>query len=510
MRTAATPSGTTYEGHAAYARDTKSELFLLAVSNFVGESTFYEKAEDRDARFSALVRKATVEDAEWTADFLRWLRGDGNMRSASLVGAAEFVQAALGSKIPGGRAVVSSVLQRADEPGEMLAYWMGQYGRSLPKPLKRGVADAAERLYNERSLLKYDTANEKRSVRFGDVLDLTHPDKKASWQGDLYEHALARRHNRDNPIPESLRVLTNRAQLMALPVGERRAALDPVALNDAGMTWEAVAGWLQGPMDKGAWESMIPNMGVMALIRNLRNFDEAGVSDEVAAKVCATISDPEVVAKSRQLPYRWFSAYQEISNDRWKVALGKALDSAFQNLPALTGRTLILVDTSGSMSGMTYSAKSKISPVMTASLFGVALANKCGANNVDLYGYASGIFKHKITTGGSVLPEVERFVKRVGEVGHGTETAAAIHGAYAKHDRVVIITDEQSFANYRGNVSDGAPPNIPIYAFNLGGYNRAMLPDKPNRYQLGGMGDHTFKMIPLLESGHNGSWPWNG
>lgn len=256
------------------------------------------------------------------------------------------------------------------------------------------------------------------------------------------------------------------------------------------------------------WEMIIPHMNVMATIRNLRGFDEAGVSDEVAEKVCAKIADPEVVAKSQQLPYRWLAAYQEVNSDRWRVALGKALDAAMQNIPALAGRTLILVDTSASMSRAPYSKKSKMTPVDTAALFGVALASKCGVKNVDLYGFASGIFLHKLNVGGSVLREVERFRARVGEVGHGTEIAAAVHGAYQQHDRVVIITDEQGFAGYSGNVSDGAPKHIPIYAFNLNGYEMGVLPDDPNRVQLGSMTDHTFKLIPMLEAGKDGKYPW--
>jgi hypothetical protein len=508
LRTAKTATGTTYEGHPGYSRDTCSELFLLAVSNFVGENTFYEKAQDRDNRFVKLVREAAEHNPLWTADFLAWLRSDGNMRSASIVGAAEYADVNRKVKEPerGGRSVVNSVLQRADEPGEMLAYWTSAHGKAIPKPIKRGVADAVARLYTERNLLKYDS--DAKGYRFGDVLDLAHPSAKAPWQGDLYKHALDRRHNRDNPIPESLRTLHARAALMAVPVKERRAHLNPDELAEAGMTWEACAGWLQGPMDKQAWEAVIPNMGVMALIRNLRNFDEAQVSDEVAEGICKLIADPEVVAKSRQLPYRWFSAYREISNDRWRVALGKALDAAMQNIPALPGRTLILVDTSGSMSGMTYSARSKMSPVMSASLFGVALASKCGAANVELFGFADRIFAHKISTGGSVLREVERFAGRVGEAGHGTQTAAALHAAYKGHDRVVIITDEQAFQSYYGNVTDQAQANIPIYAFNMVGYQTSMLPDNPNRHQLGGITDATFRLIPQLEAAKDGKWPW--
>jgi len=40
----------TFEGAPGFVREPKLELFLLAVSNMVGEDTFYEAASDRDAR----------------------------------------------------------------------------------------------------------------------------------------------------------------------------------------------------------------------------------------------------------------------------------------------------------------------------------------------------------------------------------------------------------------------------------------------------------------------------
>ncbi len=86
--------------------------------------------------------------------------------------------------------MIASALIRADEPGELLAYWLATYGRAIPKPVKRGVADAVVRLYTERSLLKWDSA--ERSVRFGDVLELTHPEPATAWQGELFRHAIDR------------------------------------------------------------------------------------------------------------------------------------------------------------------------------------------------------------------------------------------------------------------------------------------------------------------------------
>lgn len=121
----------THEGATGHLRDARSELFLLAVSNLVSTDAFYESADDRDDRYSALVRQLAVEDPEWTAGLLGWLRGEGNMRTAALVGAAEFVKARIDAGEPGhSRQAVDSVLQRADEPGELLGYWTSRHGRS--------------------------------------------------------------------------------------------------------------------------------------------------------------------------------------------------------------------------------------------------------------------------------------------------------------------------------------------------------------------------------------------
>lgn len=83
-----TDRAVTHEGGQGFLRDTRSELFLLAVANMVGQDAFYERGGDRDDRFTALVRRLAVEDPAWTAGLLRWLRGEGQLRTASVVGAA--------------------------------------------------------------------------------------------------------------------------------------------------------------------------------------------------------------------------------------------------------------------------------------------------------------------------------------------------------------------------------------------------------------------------------------
>ncbi|WP_406311774.1 TROVE domain-containing protein [Streptosporangium sp. NBC_01639] len=509
VATETSPSGRTHEGAPGYARDAKGELFLLAVSNMVGENTFYEKAGERDERFRTLVHRVAVEDVQWLAGFLPWLRGEANLRSAPIVAALEAVRARLAAGLAGGnRQLVAGVLQRADEPGEALAYWMSRYGRAVPKPVKRGIGDAVRRLYTERSLLKYDT--DSSGFRFGDVVDLVHPapDPGRPWQGGLFQHALDRRHGRDNPVPDALRMLRARSELLSVPAAERRAVLaDQERLASAGMTWEALAGWLQGPMDAEAWTSVIPSMGYMALMRNLRNFDEAGVSDEVADRITAKLADPAEVARSRQLPFRFYSAHRTAPSQRWGHALDRALTSATRNVPAFGGRTLILVDTSASMTGGSVSARSAVTPAQAAALFGVALAAR--GDSVDLYGFADGVFRHEVGPGASVLKEVERFCGRIGEVGHGTQIAGSVRATYRGHDRVVILSDMQTMNGHGGSVTEAAPAHVPMYGYNLQGYRRAAMPTGTgNRHEFGGFSDAVFRMIPLLEAGESASWPW--
>jgi len=492
--------GLTYENGPGHVRGVKGELFLLAVANFVGEDTFYESATDRDARFDRLVRQATNEDPEWTARLLAWLRAEGNMRSAPMVGAAIFAHERLARGEAGmSRQVVDSVLRRADEPGELLAYWTSRFGRAIPKPVKRGVADSVRRLYTERNLLKYDTAT--KGFRFADVIELVHPRAATPAQGDLFAYALDRRHDRGEP-PATLDLIRRHHELMATEAGQRRERLADVGA--AGVTWEALAGWLQGPMDAAAWTAAIPSMGYMALLRNLRNFDEAGVDDDVAATVAAKLADPREVARSRQFPFRFLSAYDNAPSLRWGHALDKAFAASLANVPVLPGRSLVLIDTSASMQS-SYSKRSTVSPAKAAAVFGVVLAMRSGA---DLYGFADGVFRQKVGPGASPLKAINEFLARTGQVGHGTEIAKSLRATYAGHDRVFVISDMQTFGGPRSDVSTAVPESVALYGFNLGGYRvTAIEAGTTNRIELGGLTDATFRMVPLIEAGRRAEWP---
>jgi TROVE domain len=504
----AAPSGLTHEGAPGYARPAKSELFLLAVAYMGSDDTFYESGKQRDTRFADLVRTVAVEDPAWMGGFVPWLRGDAHMRTASLVAAAEAVKARLDAGLPGGRTLISAALQRADEPGELLAYWHSLYGRNEPKPLKRGIADAIIRLYTEFSLLRYDTGS--HGYRFGDVIERVHvtgehPDVKGTWKGALYEHAIDRRHGRDNPVPAELAMIRANAALRSQAAENPAVLLDPAALKAAGMTWEDVLSLAGGKVPKrDLWAALIPAMGFMACVRNLRNFDDAGVPDDVAGDVIARLTDPGQVARSRQFPFRFLSAYRAAPSLRWAYPLERALNLSLANVPALTGRTLILVDRSGSMfDGV--SAQSGLNRADTAALFGAALAVR--SDHADLVEFGTSSQPVPFRGADSVLKLVGRFTAM-----GGTNTADAVRFHYRDtfHSRVVIITDEQAWGGWYGAEPTAlVPAHIPVYTWNLAGYARGHGPSGTgNRHTFAGLTDSGFAMIPLLESGRDGHYPW--
>lgn len=285
------------------------------------------------------------------------------------------------------------------------------------------------------------------------------------------------------------------------------------ALKHAGLTWEAVAGTVG--LDAEIWEALIPNMGYMALIRNLRNFEKEGVSDKVLNEVAARLADPTEVAKSRQLPFRFLSAFNATKDSlRFGYPLEQALGHSMQNIPALKGKTLILVDRSGSMfNGATKNTGLNFAD--SAAIFGTTLAVR--AENADLvqYGAAHAGYgdryrkNHEVvdySKSSSVLKTLEKF-RDMG----GTDTPLAIKENFKGHDRVILITDEQ-YGGWGGSINHpGAslPKNIPLYTWNLAGYKYGQTENKPNRYTFGGLNDQSFKMIPLLEAGHDQTWPWS-
>lgn len=257
---------------------------------------------------------------------------------------------------------------------------------------------------------------------------------------------------------------------------------------------------------KEVWEYLSSEIGYMALLRNLKGMEDAGISRDIKSKIASRISDKDEVARSRQLPFRFLSAYRELGRygyNYFLTALEDALEHSLVNVPVLDGKTLIVIDNSGSMyysggyGSMTYAD--------TANLFGVALAKRANDATVVVYGSRSNELNFRSTS------STFHIVKNIQAMG-GTDTAGTIKKHYNEsYTRVIVLTDEQygysGYYGYGGDPYEAIAKSTPVYTFNLAGYKSGNQTEV-NRYSLGGLSDASFRTIPLVEAGKNEDWPW--
>lgn len=505
------------EGRAAYDMDCRTHLYTLAVTRFYGEDSFYEKAPAGAATFESLCRKVTAEDPYWMNMFVPWLRSEAGMRTSSLVAAVQYVLA--GGPEP--RKLVASACMRADEPGEIISYWRSQTSAPMPKGLKRGLADAVQRLYTQRAWIKWDSA--RNDWKFADVLKFVHPKPVDEEQAALFGFILDQAGHGDGwdkLDSEKLWLLANTRAIDTMPVDERRDWLrsqtedleggDP--FKGTGYTWERLAGWLPGGMDAEAWEGIIPQMYYFAMLRNLRNFEKAGIDPMSVNAVRAKLASAEDVRAARVMPLNLWTSYKVSETLSFGNEIQLALTNATDNVPALPGRTCVLVDESGSMrAALARRGKStfwgaaeanEVSRLEAGAVFAAALRLR----NKDCKVFAFGTYVAEVPAHHSMMGSIRKITDMVGTVGHSTNTwgaVAAIQQKFGPFDRWIILTDEQ----HNGFGGDCVDKDTPVYVCNLASYgNTSVDPREPNRHLLAGLTDKMFDAIPKLEARRDVSW----
>lgn len=498
------PSATTtqtHEGGIGYTNgDPRTELFNAAVSGLLADG-FYESASESLTRLRHLTADACANYPEWVAQFIPWLRNSANLRSASVVLAVEYAAAGL----PGSRSVIDAACQRADEPGEMLAYWHSFHGRNVPSRVKRGLSDACQRLYTERSAARWDGSG--KGYRFGDVLEIIHAKPVDAKQSTLYRFLLDRRRHSVEQAPESLAATRTLRRFMDAPTELRASWRDGGEPLPSLLSWERLAAATPGGLDAAWWSTLIMSgqLGAFALLRNLNNIDRAMVVDPaVVAEVKRRLSDPGEIKAARLLPYRFLTAYKASESDRWRETLEAGADIALTNLPAFSGRTAIMVDCSGSMLDAVGAGKSRqpLSLTDLAAFVAEALARRC--DSAAIYCYETTIL-HTITPKPhvGVLKAASRpeYTPR-----GGTRTWACIDAVNASEsfDRFVVLTDEQT------GDSDSGQVQRPVVTWNLAGYGQHQAHHGTrNRFLVSGYSDSALQTLPdVILHGSTGRWPW--
>jgi len=260
----------------------------------------------------------------------------------------------------------------------------------LSKQVKRGLAWSMRR-FSEYELAKY---NRDAEVTPRDVLFLSHARPKDEAQAALWKKLAAK----ELETPD---------------------------------TWEARLS--AGADKKETFERLIreKKLGYFALIRNLRNMEQAGVDVQlVRDAILARKGGAEKV-----LPFRYIAAGRHAK--QFEPQLDTAMQAALAELPKLTGTTIVLVDNSGSMSAG-LSRKSDMTRADVAA--GVAIVARGVCESVRVFAFSDDCVEVPPRTGVALRDAIQT-ATRTG----GTQLGAAVRMVSdLPHDRLIVVTDEQS------------------------------------------------------------------
>ena len=354
------------------------------------ESSFYESGQSIADRINTLVEEMVKSGkADKVAEIAVEARIQMHLRHVPL-----HLCVSLARQHALKAATLAEVIQRPDELSEFLSmYSLGREGRKTLNKLsyqaRKGLGMAFQK-FNEYSLQKYNGGQSK--VKLRDVLFLCHAKPKDAEQDAMW----------------------------------KRLVEDKLATPD---TWEVEIS--QSKDKTTSWTRLLSEkkLGAMALLRNLRNMTQAGVSDALVREALATCKSDRV------LPFRFIAAARAVP--QLEDALEPLMMRCLARLDKLPGRTMVIVDNSGSMGGK-ISEKSEMSRSDAACALAILLREICGQCAILSF---SDDAKAVPPRQGFALADAIRSATPMG--GTNTDHALAIAGA-AGYDRVVLITDEQT------------------------------------------------------------------
>jgi 60 kDa SS-A/Ro ribonucleoprotein len=388
------------------------QLRRATLSTFLWEGNYTEEGKPIAERIQTLVKDCTPQEV---ANLAIEAREQMHLRSIPLLLIREIARRPNNGVVA---ATLPQIIQRPDEIHKFVELYWKDGKVPLSAQVKKGLAAAFEK-FNAYSFAKY-RKGDKVSLR--DVMFMTHPEPKTSTGKQT---KFERRENKD----------------LALTPDEmlfKQIAEDTLPTPD---TWEVALS--AGEDKKEAFERLLKDgkLGYMALIRNLRNMAGAGVRmDLVADAIMARRGADQL------LPFRFFTAAQHAS--QYRTFLEEAFIEQMKELPKLSGRSLIIVDVSGSM-GSLISGQTTVSRAIAASSLAAIAREVCEESVIyatagsDLnrthktklvpqsrgMTLAEDIWKmcHPLGGGGIFLNQVTRYLQNQN---------------LGKFDRVIVLTDE--------------------------------------------------------------------
>lgn len=440
-------------GGKAFKHTPEMELIVSCLSTFLKDS-FYEKGDERVERIKNLI---PLVKPEFVAKLALTARNDFHLRSVSHLLIGELAKVHRGDSLVS--RAIAKVAERPDDLLEIVSYVQ----KPVPKQVKKGVGKALLN-FNRYQLAKY--RGEGKTCTLVDLFNLCHPDptlaneeQKQAWK-DLIEDKLRSEDTWETRLSSG----EDKAKVWADLVGENK-------------------------------------IGYMALLRNLRNITQQA-DDGTKKRALESIANADAVRKSKQLPFRFYTAYQNTEDRACWSAIEAALEVSCENVPKFDGKTLIAVDGSGSMTG-----GGKDSHINKAAIFAAALYK---SNDADLVIYDTNLGRYRILPSMSVLAITEAIIKEA--KGGGTNTSLVFQYAQqqidknVKYDRIVILSDNESWqdSGYGGNGTQQyynaykTRNDCFIYAIDIAGYGTKDI-RSPKVFHVCGWSEKLFDFIKWIE-----------
>ena len=466
-------------GGAAYERnDFKKELASIILSSMLGDS-FYESEKKRLENIEKLVVD-NLDNSLFTAKAMVYTRNEGNLRSVS-----HFLANVLAENVKGSAfmkpALIKSTI-RPDDLTEIVGLWNSRNpGKMIPNALRKAIKEGLENKWTGYHLKKYFGNG---NVKVSNLINISHPTPKNDEQRVLFKQAL------ENKLPKIDTAQTVNADLK----GEERAEKYAEMLKEK-------------------------TLGYMALLKNLKNILEAGVSDETVQNICSLLRNKNAVLKSKVLPFRFVQAYNIVDSmeiDKFKSKkILKAIEDGFVisagniNIVEKDEKIALLLDESGSMQGWgNYSAgkspfdigkalmAAMLSGVDKSNALGMLWADDCSNVNID---------KSPMT-----------FIKETTTKGGGTDIGAPLKKLISTStfvDKIVVLTDMQMYDEW-GNLGETFEkylkkyrkinPDVKVLFWNLEGYGKATpLKMNHNVLEVCGYSDKMLEIVPKIWKNQN-------
>ncbi|MDY0198391.1 MAG: TROVE domain-containing protein [Tenuifilaceae bacterium] len=433
----------THEGGIASRINNFEKLKRSVLSSMLWENSFYEDGMSVADRISSLIPNVKAEDvAKLAID----ARSKYNLRHMPLFLAREMVKHKTHKHFVSD--VLYNVIQRPDELAEFLAVYWKDGKQPIANQVKKGLGKAFTK-FGEYQLAKY---NRDKEIKLRDVMFLCHPTPEGLEQEFLWKKLVgnycvncgkpnfAHKGYKDTPKKYSgpLDGCSNYVE----------------AKLDIPYTWEVELS-KDGSNKCEVFTNLIKanKLGAMATLRNLRGMLEAKVDINLLKDYIRNMKTERI------LPFRFITAAKYAP--QLEDVLEEAMFKCLEGYKKLKGKTVLLVDVSGSM-GASISNKSEMTRFDAANSIAILAREIC--EDVSIY-----TFSNKVVS----IPPRRGFALRDSIMSSQPNSCTYLGRALStinkneSYDRILIYTDEQSHDNVGSHNGRG-------YIFNVASYENGV------------------------------------